>query len=734
MSQSSTSHVQWVSRAVAAAKAGNQSVARMQLQKAAEANPDDPAVWLWLGWLADSPSSAAQCLELARSDERFRQIAEAGIEFSRALASFDSESLLTECSQDESLEAVDDVPSRDPVESVEEVAAAVESLRFDDSSEDDPAENDSEAIEPSADSEIHQDTDDVQHTAFESGKATELEASAEAEPPMLDHCDSESAAGDVQSGNADVVSVDEEHDPEVRNQKSESDSVDETTPFVIEPADEQSETEHCEEAVVSDHDSVELTSSEASEIAQSIEAELMKAASELWQLDEEGNYGSGDEADVVSEIDCSPEVDEQSSSPESSVGSTDAVSAPFIETDESQPADTSVDASDADEAEKDFDFASDDFELAAHSTVSEPVPAPDEEVATDHDVVTSTAHEDPWLDQTPVDASQAPLWRKAQSDWFSADDSPIPVADPPAQPGADDNSMNSTTDAAEDVEEASDVVSTSDAVRGEDEPHDEHDHDKHEDVEIVHQTSSRVELVEAGTELLIEKEPVLPQPVDDPAAGNFSGEAVNVPPSGEQFGNAQTPPPLPTSAVARVTASDVWQKAAVEKSSLTEPVREPAPVVAPADPAVFSADESPAVRPTDNDPGRADPLDRKTVLVVDDSPTVRKLVSITLEKRGYKVVSAFDGVAAIKEIAAHNPAMILMDVNMPRLDGYQLCKLVKKHETTKNIPVLMLTGTDGMFDRLRGRLVGCAGYVAKPFTPEELVDIVEEHIHQTQDA
>jgi twitching motility two-component system response regulator PilG len=130
----------------------------------------------------------------------------------------------------------------------------------------------------------------------------------------------------------------------------------------------------------------------------------------------------------------------------------------------------------------------------------------------------------------------------------------------------------------------------------------------------------------------------------------------------------------------------------------------------------------------------ADPLDGKTVLVVDDSPTVRKLVSITLEKRGNKVASAFDGVAAIKEIAAHNPALILMDVNMPRLDGYQLCKLVKKHETTCDIPVLMLSGTDGMFDRLRGRLVGCAGHVTKPFTPEVLIEAVEQHMTQGKEV
>ena len=120
--------------------------------------------------------------------------------------------------------------------------------------------------------------------------------------------------------------------------------------------------------------------------------------------------------------------------------------------------------------------------------------------------------------------------------------------------------------------------------------------------------------------------------------------------------------------------------------------------------------------------------DSRTVLVVDDSPTVRKLVEMSLERNCFRVVHAFDGVAAIKEIARQNPSLILMDVNMPRLDGYQLCKLVKKHETTRHIPVVMLTSKEGVFDKLKGRLVGCSGYIAKPFSPEELVTAVEQFL------
>ncbi len=119
---------------------------------------------------------------------------------------------------------------------------------------------------------------------------------------------------------------------------------------------------------------------------------------------------------------------------------------------------------------------------------------------------------------------------------------------------------------------------------------------------------------------------------------------------------------------------------------------------------------------------------RPLVMVVDDSPTVRKLVSLTLERRGYRVISAFDGVAAIKELGSCRPDLILLDINMPRLDGYRLCKLIKKHEATQTIPVVMLSGKDGMFDKLRGRLVGCSDYITKPFEADALTHKVAKYL------
>lgn len=124
------------------------------------------------------------------------------------------------------------------------------------------------------------------------------------------------------------------------------------------------------------------------------------------------------------------------------------------------------------------------------------------------------------------------------------------------------------------------------------------------------------------------------------------------------------------------------------------------------------------------DDGKSTP----TVLVVDDSPSVRKLVQMTLQSRGYNIVTAFDGGSAIKEIARHEPRLILLDINTPRLDGYQLCSLIRKHERTRNIPVVMLSNKDRVFDRIRGKMVGGNSYIVKPFVSETLIKEVEKHI------
>lgn len=117
----------------------------------------------------------------------------------------------------------------------------------------------------------------------------------------------------------------------------------------------------------------------------------------------------------------------------------------------------------------------------------------------------------------------------------------------------------------------------------------------------------------------------------------------------------------------------------------------------------------------------------KTIMVVDDSPTVRKLIVSKLEKHGHAVVAAVDGMDALSKINEAAPDLILLDVTMPRLDGYQLCKLVKANSKTKHIPVVMISGKDGFFDKVRGRMAGSTAYITKPFGPETLLHTVETY-------
>lgn len=118
----------------------------------------------------------------------------------------------------------------------------------------------------------------------------------------------------------------------------------------------------------------------------------------------------------------------------------------------------------------------------------------------------------------------------------------------------------------------------------------------------------------------------------------------------------------------------------------------------------------------------------RTILVVDDSPTVRKLISGKLEKSGHEVVCAVDGMDALAKLNEIVPDLILLDITMPRMDGYQVCKLIRNNTATKDIPVVMISGKDGFFDKVRGRMAGTTGYITKPFGPETLMKALDVYI------
>jgi twitching motility two-component system response regulator PilG len=120
----------------------------------------------------------------------------------------------------------------------------------------------------------------------------------------------------------------------------------------------------------------------------------------------------------------------------------------------------------------------------------------------------------------------------------------------------------------------------------------------------------------------------------------------------------------------------------------------------------------------------------KTIMVVDDSATVRKLISGKLEKCGHIVITAVDGMDAMSKLGDIVPDLILLDITMPRMDGYQVCKLIRNSDATKEIPIVMISGKDGFFDKVRGRMAGTTGYITKPFGPETLMKMLDTYLVQ----
>lgn len=115
------------------------------------------------------------------------------------------------------------------------------------------------------------------------------------------------------------------------------------------------------------------------------------------------------------------------------------------------------------------------------------------------------------------------------------------------------------------------------------------------------------------------------------------------------------------------------------------------------------------------------------VMVIDDSKTIRRTAETLLKKAGCEVLTATDGFEALSSIADNHPDLIFVDIMMPRLDGYQTCALIKHNELYRDIPVIMLSSKDGLFDRARGRIVGSEQYLTKPFTRDELLGAIKKH-------
>ena len=117
-----------------------------------------------------------------------------------------------------------------------------------------------------------------------------------------------------------------------------------------------------------------------------------------------------------------------------------------------------------------------------------------------------------------------------------------------------------------------------------------------------------------------------------------------------------------------------------------------------------------------------------TIACIDDSPAILKAINAYLNDENLSVIMINDPVKALMQVIRSKPDLILLDVTMPNLDGYELCSLLRKHPSFRRTPVIMVTSHSGFIDRAKAKLVGASGYLTKPFTQPELVKMVFKHL------
>ena len=127
-------------------------------------------------------------------------------------------------------------------------------------------------------------------------------------------------------------------------------------------------------------------------------------------------------------------------------------------------------------------------------------------------------------------------------------------------------------------------------------------------------------------------------------------------------------------------------------------------------------------------PGKTLSKSTYTIACIDDSPTVLNAINSFLDDKSFSVVMINDPVRALMQVVRIKPDLILLDVEMPNLDGYELCSLLRKHSLFKNTPIVMVTGNTGFLDRAKAKLVRASGYLTKPFNQSELLKMVFKHL------
>jgi len=115
----------------------------------------------------------------------------------------------------------------------------------------------------------------------------------------------------------------------------------------------------------------------------------------------------------------------------------------------------------------------------------------------------------------------------------------------------------------------------------------------------------------------------------------------------------------------------------------------------------------------------------RRILIVEDEESLLKLESILLSSRGYQITGVKDGLAALKALAENSFDLVLLDIMMPGIDGFEVCRRIRGNPQTREIPVVMLTAKKSAADQARGLEVGADAYITKPFKSIKIMDMIE---------
>jgi two-component system chemotaxis response regulator CheY len=119
----------------------------------------------------------------------------------------------------------------------------------------------------------------------------------------------------------------------------------------------------------------------------------------------------------------------------------------------------------------------------------------------------------------------------------------------------------------------------------------------------------------------------------------------------------------------------------------------------------------------------------RTILVVDDSATVRKFVSVSLSMKGYRVVTASDGMDALEKLPQENVELVVTDLNMPTMDGFELIKTLRENPQYENIPIVILTSLSDEFSKETGAKLKVQSFLQKPFSLEKIQYEVSKYLN-----